>query len=355
MAPIPFKIFAYATAALICLISLVYFGLPQSLHQPLTTLSDYSPSALRKDVFSSIQNETLGFQKIFVLNMPERSDKRDSISLAASLTGIELNFVSGVNGSTVPTKALPKGQESRKMSDRTIGSWRAHMDAIRLIVEQNLGSALILEDDADWDVNVKSQLADFARGSRYLLGNSTDAATFSPYGDGWDLLWVGLCHDGIPKKDGEDKRVFVIEGDETSVVHKKLHMNNPEILENYPEHSRIVHMVGGPICTFGYALSRTGAQKVLYALSVKELKGIFDNALSWWCTGHTQDSKCISAQPTYFYQHRFAGGKGKSSDIHPNDPPKQKGETWNIRYSARLNMEKLMLGQTDYEDSYPDD
>ena len=63
--------------------------------------------------------------------MPERDDKRDSIVLAASLTGMELDFAEGIKGSTVLNKTLPVGQEDRKMSDTNIGSWRAHMNTIR--------------------------------------------------------------------------------------------------------------------------------------------------------------------------------------------------------------------------------
>ena len=73
----------------------------------------------------------LQFEKILVLNMPERSDKRDAMSLAASLSGFNVNYIDGVYGETIPNKALPMGQEQRKMSNRTIGSWRAHMNAIR--------------------------------------------------------------------------------------------------------------------------------------------------------------------------------------------------------------------------------
>lgn len=63
--------------------------------------------------------------------MPERSDKRDALSLAASLTNLTFDYVNGVGGHEIPTKALPVGQEERKMPNSTLGSWRAHMNAIR--------------------------------------------------------------------------------------------------------------------------------------------------------------------------------------------------------------------------------
>lgn len=36
-----------------------------------------------------------------------------------------------------------------------MGIWRAHANAWRHIIDNNLESALIIEDDVDWDVNIK--------------------------------------------------------------------------------------------------------------------------------------------------------------------------------------------------------
>jgi hypothetical protein len=55
------------------------------------------------------------------------------------------------------------------------------------MIEQNIPTALVIEDDADWDIGLKSQLVEFGRGSRWLL-DSDDKATHSPYGDNWDIL-----------------------------------------------------------------------------------------------------------------------------------------------------------------------
>lgn len=93
------------------------------------------------------------------------------------------------------------------------------------MTENNITTALILEDDSDWDVRIKSQMRNFARASRLLLqplpGNvdqfldptypqpsegdsstnfdvdnfATTRPTSSPYGDieRWDILWLGHC------------------------------------------------------------------------------------------------------------------------------------------------------------------
>ena len=242
-----------------------------------------------------------------------------------------------------------------------VGSWLPRRSTNALtnllqsrVVEKGLSSALILEDDVDWDIRLKTQLEEFAVGSRYLLNATGSAKIHSPYGDNWDVLWLGLCVDGLPK---DDDRIFTIFDDPSVPNFANLRVsNNEQHLKEHGEHSRLIHMAGAPICSFAYAVSNQGARKLLYGLSVKGLRGIFDNALSWWCTDHSQDAACISAQPTYFFHHRPAGNANKASDIQEYGGEKhEKGHTQNVRWSARLNLEKMILGRKDYEDSYPDD
>lgn len=76
---------------------------------------------------SDIHNSTLGFQKIFVISSPERATQRDVMTVAASVTGLSFEIVEGVQ---------------RKAGDFDI--WRSKMNAIRRILEEGLGSALIL-------------------------------------------------------------------------------------------------------------------------------------------------------------------------------------------------------------------
>ena len=213
-----------------------------------------------------------------------------------------------------------------------------------------------MEDDVDWDIRIKSQLIDFAKGARWLMNNPANARMHSPYGEGWDVLWIGVCADQFPQ---DDDRMYVLPNDQSVPDHNSLRDNNIDQMKTYPEHSRLIHMAGGPICSFAYAVNYRSAQKLMFGASVKELRGIFDNALSWWCTDHSQDAKCIVGQPSYFFHHRPAGLETKISDIGSyggEGQVRQKGETQNIRWSVRnlVNMEKLLTGKTDFEDSYPD-
>lgn len=76
-------------------------------------------------------NSTLGFSKIFVIGLPERTDKRDAMVLTSSLTGFNLDFIDGVKGESVPDKAFPFGRNREDLPNAYLGSWRSHMNAVR--------------------------------------------------------------------------------------------------------------------------------------------------------------------------------------------------------------------------------
>jgi hypothetical protein len=78
-----------------------------------------------------IENSTLGFEKVFAVGLPERSDKRDALALTSSLTGFKIDWIDGVRGQTIPDKALPFGVDRLKLWETNLGSWRGHMNAVR--------------------------------------------------------------------------------------------------------------------------------------------------------------------------------------------------------------------------------
>lgn len=53
------------------------------------------------------------------------------MTLAASLTGLDVDWIEGWSGHDVHEKALPPDSWGRPMAYDNRGSWRAHMDALR--------------------------------------------------------------------------------------------------------------------------------------------------------------------------------------------------------------------------------
>lgn len=91
---------------------------------------DYHGHSTPDDI-NRVTNGTLGFGKVFVVGLPERTDKRDAISLSAALTGFDIEWVDGVRGESIPDKAVPFGVDRKKLMETNLGSWRGHMNAIR--------------------------------------------------------------------------------------------------------------------------------------------------------------------------------------------------------------------------------
>lgn len=238
------------------------------------------------------------------------------------------------------------------------------------IVEEDLDSALIMEDDMDWDVRLKPQLERVAQGARALFKSPLNP--ISPYGDDWDILWLGHCGEVFPESLDENKdkpvddvgikymqRKFVIENDLTVPPLDKV--TGLIDFKASPEHTRWVHITGAPICTFAYALSQRGARKVLFDLSVDRLSGAFDNSLAWLCRRSVSsvgvedaaqagdrglDAKCISVTPPVFFHHKAKGLLSGDSDIQTvtDGNVREKGSTENIVWSARNNIRNMIMG-----------
>ncbi|KAF1956391.1 hypothetical protein CC80DRAFT_563217 [Byssothecium circinans] len=197
--------------------------------------------------------DCLKFQKILVLNLPFRTDRRDAMTLSAATSNIALSFIPGVTGDSIKSSAYPPPAENQKLQAGIRGSWRTHMNALQQVIEQNLTTALITEDDVDWDIRIRQNLQRFALASRFLTKekdskrnldtefpienkhnpetpdtgfhilntpsitpnlpslplsaiykpttHQTPTSSTSPYGNpsNWDILWLGHCGANFPR------------------------------------------------------------------------------------------------------------------------------------------------------------
>jgi hypothetical protein len=135
------------------------------------------------------------------------------------------------------------------------------------IVESGINTALIMEDDMDWDIHLKAQLRAFAEGARSVLRESSHNPQ-SPYSDSWDLLRLGHCGEPFPEnleenvglEDHEKEKIaskYLIINDSTVPPYE--HVSNLIDWSAYPPKTRIVHRSAAPICSFAYAVSQTDA------------------------------------------------------------------------------------------------
>ncbi|KAK4195479.1 family 25 putative glycosyltransferase [Triangularia verruculosa] len=355
------------------------------------------------EVSPEILNATLGFQEIFVVNLRERTDRCDAMTLAVALTKLDVKWIDGIDGKDVSDRVLPGDSWDKKISKGNKGSWRAHMNALQRIVRENITSALILEDDADWDIRLKQQMQVFAQAARAFtqparragataktlsVQKSTELSIsqlpttsrprVTPYGDNWDLLWLGHCGTDFPSastivgnkaatsKPGIPLLRVTIPNDGTvpDPKHLKAHpfALQDTLAKEYPPHTRIVHASSKTTCTQAYAVSRQGARKLLYQFGLKTLTAGWDLMLGDWCDGlytsHEQDRApvCVTVQPPLFSHHY---GKGAASDITAPGGGfvnKDKEMTPYIRLSVRVNMERMVngVGVSGLVDQWPD-
>lgn len=139
---------------------------------------------------------------------------------------------------------------------------------LQKIFHEDVATALIFEDDADWDVSLRSQLVQFARGSRYISNTSHAEIPSSPYGEDWDMLWIGHC--GTSYHEGDHRRVFVIPNDPTVEPPSHRHNVDQPDMRRWEEgpsgdnQTRIVFHSQGGVCTPAYGISQQGARKALY-------------------------------------------------------------------------------------------
>jgi len=324
------------------------------------------------------------------------------------------------------------------------------------IIDHNLTSALILEDDADWDIRLKSQLQVFAQAARAFTQPTTRASTsqkpqplaqaetykppgmtsstvvelpldrlldrlplrdlhptITPYGDDWDVLWLGHCGTDFPNvsspnaeasghqkpktpnPNGKDKPppphkpvgykpkenpnrtpppILRIPISNDPTVPEPQHLKphpfalRDQLGDEYPPHTRVVHASSGTICTQAYAVSQRGARKLLWQFGLESLTAGWDLMLRDWCdgryfdgTGYTPNNSeggrggkrspiCVTVQPPLFSHHY---GKGSASDITSPGGGfinKNKDTTPYVRYSVKLNMGRLVEGAQGVED-----
>ena len=144
---------------------------------------------------SSVHNSTLGFGAVVLLSLPERTDRQDAVSLIASRSGIQITKqIDAVHGEDIHYKARPFGKANSTIMDGYIGSWRTHMNALKYVVDQRLETALIIEDDVDWDVRIKPQLESFSKGLKASILRDPNSITVDhqhPYGNDWDIMHLG--------------------------------------------------------------------------------------------------------------------------------------------------------------------
>lgn len=321
------------------------------IYTPQRTIlpNDYSGKFTQNPV-----NSTLGFEKIIVLHLPSRLDKKDELLLMAEVAGIELTFLPTHRLSDLSPNGLPWHETFKGESKNTMGVYRAHLDAAALVLEKGWNSALIMEDDVDWDIRLREILQRFQQPFATLINswaNTSDAAPIirstesDPWmSKEWDLINFGTCiEDNIKGQDRFDVEhpPFIMYDDDSlpeysSVINtekyhtdilphewvlgpmNKYNVTLPGDTERIAKGHKVRRMAMvnyKAVCLSAYALSRQGAARVLYQAS-REMIIPIDDAVVEMSVHRTIRS--YEVLPPFFTQWKVQDGMRNSDKMIDN-------------------------------------
>lgn len=186
----------------------------------------------------------------------------------------------------------------------------------------------------------------------------------SPYGDSWDVLWLGHCGMrrpvvGMGQPFGDLARQIpkghVVHANDDTVPEPHYigvfdNPGHPGFRRDFANHTRVYHNAFDGICSLAYAVSQSGARKLLYESGIRAYNDAFDIMLRQFCDGQAGHEKhvCLTVQPALFDHHRPVG------QVQHNGETRKTAVTFNIRQSARLNIPHLLKAETTFDDQYPD-
>jgi hypothetical protein len=176
-------------------------------------------------------------------------------------------------------------------------------------LDSGLETAIILEDDVDWDIRLRSLQVPLAASAVRSLLPPARSPKSSANGDlsqywgnpaSWDLLYIGHCGDYFGEVNYEGlkspEKGYDWEGLPHYIYHdpslpakNDLHPFTKSLFDalNMADHQRAFHRSKFPLCSFGYAITRPAAERLLTDLAPPKLKAkgprAFDVALLHAC------------------------------------------------------------------------
>ncbi|KAG6007581.1 hypothetical protein E4U21_005779 [Claviceps maximensis] len=303
------------------------------------------------DISKAAQNATLGFEKVFYISLPYRSDRQDVMSMLASSTNVSITLQPGAIGKDIPDKAKPRGGENLRPAQ--LGCWRSHADLWKKMIDENIQTAMIVEDDADWDMDIHDIFERFSRHMKTTkLGKHTRTSyekKHAPYGLEWDLIYTGSCWD-IPRKENPHKHETYADpsapnSNEMSGAYGQ-QLQHWGITVNENTRVRALAPSWYSVCTIGYAVTLKGARKLLYNVGNGDsLEGPVDLAM----ISAIQKGKisALTVVPPFITPWR-KGTKTDSDITEPTEEEKNQVEpagSENLKTGGRKTLQTLLGGQ----------
>ncbi|KAM0723989.1 hypothetical protein Q7P37_000980 [Cladosporium fusiforme] len=290
-------------------------------------------------------NATLGFGTILAVSRKE-SPRRSGLILAANITSIDI----AIPPQPIWTPEDISHLRANRTSTITRGSalaWLGHLNALRAFLATPASTALIIEDDIDWDIHLRTvQIPKTASAFRSLTSDFHPTPQPDQYWGNtstWDILWLGTCNEHFAPTALPHHSLSYT--DTTLPPLERLHPATAAFFAtlNIPSHTRLLHPTVFPLCTFGYALTRSAAKRLLNDIAAHESEGgtvAFDVRLLEAC--RDVGVRCWSVAPELM-RHLDGGSEisevdGGGGGAGENDVAAA-GSTENIACGVRSNGE----------------
>ncbi|KAF2816535.1 uncharacterized protein BDZ99DRAFT_407432, partial [Mytilinidion resinicola] len=298
----PIRLLAVCLA--ICLLPVIYlfFGV------------DWSVASLpRKDPVLESANSTLGFGAVIAVSHAKSSRRKDLI-FAANLTGIDLTIPDQPVWTDRDLRSF-RSPENSRIGKGSALAWMGHLYALKWFLSTPLSTAIILEDDVDWSIHLRrTQIPLAAAALRALLSPNTTSTYWGPLT--WELLHLGHCGDFLaspydnpslaPYLANAPSHTYSTYHDPTLPPRSRLRPQTAEFLGALPEQTRLLHPSRWPLCTFGYAVTRASAARLLETYGTEGPGGCqaYDVRILEACRDHGWG--CWSVNPELL--HHVEGG-----------------------------------------------
>lgn len=274
---------------------------------------DAGPTLTRRDDTADISRSRPQFGAIVAVSRAG-SPRQPGLFLAANITELDITVPAQPRWTDDDVNAL----RADKGSSITRGSalaWLGHKNAMRWFLESDLETMLVLEDDVDWDIRLRTrQIPIAAQAIRRLNYAKTTPRTPIAYvparnnywsdSSTWDILYLGHCGDIFRPSSWTDNIRRMSWPDPTLPARREMHPYTAKFLESIdvPEQTRLIHESIFPLCTFGFALTRLAARRLLYEIAAREANGgtmAYDVRVLEGC--RDLGLRCWSANPELFH------------------------------------------------------
>ena len=285
-----------------------------------------------------VSNSTLDFGKIFVINLEHREDRRDDIAMITAAAGLNVTYFTGIPSNELNSQTLPDDYGTPYMTMETahLACFRGHANLWRMMVEENIQTALVLEDDVDFDLNIREVMPRVKAALQKIT--ATDNAWTNH--DVWDFLYLGTCYEQpyAPETYDQLDTVAIEIPSDAENLSDQMFGWVEVIMDEYYQNitmRRTLIKSKNPVCTHAYAITLRAAKRLLL-----ETNNWLPFPIDISMIHYLNRGKFLaySIMPPLATQWRYIEDPYRNSDIEKSAIEIEKN--WGHKRSARKSLEE---------------